>query len=95
MALEEFPIRDVGVMQAFAFNTRRRKFADPRLRRAFNFAFDFESINEDIFYRQYRRIASYFQGTELACSGLPDERELDILTLGGGSQEPARGYVLA
>ena len=27
------------------------------------------SINRDIFYGQYTRIASYFQGTELACSG--------------------------
>ena len=80
VVLEEFPIRNVGVMQAFAFNTRRSRLADPRLRRAFNFAFDFESINEDIFYRQYRRITSYFQGTELVCSGLPEGRELDILT---------------
>lgn len=77
--LEEFPIRNVGVMQAFVFNTRRRKFTDPRLRRAFNFAFDFESVNSDIFYGQYTRITSYFQGTELACSGLPEGPELEIL----------------
>jgi microcin C transport system substrate-binding protein len=83
---EEFPIRNAGVMQAFAFNTRRAKFKDPRLRRAFNFAFDFESVNRDIFYGQYTRIASYFQGTELACSGLPQGRELQIL-------EPLRGQV--
>ena len=80
VVLEEFPIRNVGIMQAFAFNTRRSKFADARLRRAFNFAFDFESVNRDIFYGQYTRIASYFQGTELACSGLPEGRELRILT---------------
>ena len=79
VVLEEFPIRNVGVMQAFAFNTRLAKFKDPRLRRAFNFALDFESINRDIFYGQYTRIASYFQGTELACSGLPHGRELEIL----------------
>jgi len=78
--LEEFPIRNVGVMQAFVFNTRRSKFADPRLRRAFNFAFDFESVNKDIFYGQYGRIASYFQGTDLACSDLPQGQELEILT---------------
>ena len=79
VVLEEFPIRNVGVMQAFGFNTRLAKFKDPRLRRAFNFALDFESINRDIFYGQYTRIASYFQGTELACSGLPHDRELEIL----------------
>jgi microcin C transport system substrate-binding protein len=80
VVLEEFPVRNVGIMQAFAFNTRRSKFADTRLRRAFNFAFDFESVNRDIFYGQYTRIGSYFQGTELACSGLPEGRELEILS---------------
>jgi microcin C transport system substrate-binding protein len=79
VVLEEFPIRNVGIMQAFAFNTRRAKFHDPRMRRAFNLAFDFESINRDIFYGQYTRVQSYFQGTELACSGLPEGRELEIL----------------
>ena len=63
---EEFPIRSFGVMQAFAFNTRREKFSNPHLRRAFNFAFDFEDLNQAIFFGQYRRIDSYFDGTELA-----------------------------
>jgi microcin C transport system substrate-binding protein len=76
---EEFPIRSVGVMQAFAFNIRRDKFKDARLRRAFNFAFDFERINSEIFYGEYQRIASYFQGTELAATGLPQGSELVIL----------------
>ena len=63
---EEFPISSSGVMQAFAFNIRRAKFTDPRVRRAFNFAFDFEEMNKQIFFGQYKRIASYFEGTELA-----------------------------
>jgi microcin C transport system substrate-binding protein len=79
VVLEEFPIRNVGIMQAFAFNIRRAKFSDPRLRRAFNFAFDFEEMNKQIFFGQYKRIASYFEGTELASSGIPQGRELDIL----------------
>ena len=66
VVLEEFPIRNLGVMQAFAFNIRRDKFKDPRVRRAFNFAFDFEEMNKQIFFGQYKRIASYFEGTELA-----------------------------
>ena len=76
---EEFPINNLGVMQAFAFNIRRDKFKDPRLRHAFNFAFDFEEMNRQIFFGQYTRIASYFQGTELACSGIPQGKELEIL----------------
>ena len=77
--LEEFPIRNVGVMQAFAFNIRRDKFKDARVRRAFNYAFDFEEMNKQLFYGQYKRIASYFEGTELAARGLPQGEELKIL----------------
>jgi microcin C transport system substrate-binding protein len=77
--LKEFPINSRGVMQAFAFNIRRPKFQDPRLRRAFNYAFDFEEMNKQIFYGQYNRIDSYFAGTELAATGLPGGRELEIL----------------
>jgi microcin C transport system substrate-binding protein len=77
--LEEFPIASSGLMQGFAFNLRRAKFQDPRVRLAFNYAFDFEEMNKQIFYGQYTRIASYFQGTELASSGLPAGRELELL----------------
>ena len=76
---EEFPIRNRGNMQAFVLNTRRSKFADPRVRRAFNLALDFEEMNKQIFFDQYQRIASYFEGTELASSGLPSGLELEIL----------------
>ena len=76
---EEFPIRNVGVMQAFTLNVRREKFKDPRVRRAFNFAFDFEEMNRQIFFGQYKRIGSYFEGTELASSGIPEGLELEIL----------------
>ena len=77
--LEEFPVRNLGIMQAFVLNTRRDKFKDARVRRAFNFAFDFEEMNRTIFFGQYKRIGSYFEGTELASTGLPDGKELEIL----------------
>jgi microcin C transport system substrate-binding protein len=76
---QEFPINDSGRMQGFALNLRRKQFQDPRLRRAFNYVFDFEEMNKQLFYGQYKRINSYFDGTELACSGLPEGAELQIL----------------
>src|SRR5881275_810376 len=76
---EEFPINDSGRMQAFALNLRRDQFKDARLRRAFNYAYDFEEMNKQLFYGQYKRINSYFEGSELACSGLPQGQELQIL----------------
>jgi microcin C transport system substrate-binding protein len=76
---QEFPINDSGRMQGFVFNLRRDQFKDARLRRAFNYAFDFEEMNKQLFYGQYKRINSYFDGTELASSGLPQGEELQLL----------------
>ncbi|MGZ3409261.1 MAG: extracellular solute-binding protein [Xanthobacteraceae bacterium] len=77
--LEEFPIRSQGIMQGYVFNLRRDKFKDARVREAFNYAMDFEDMNKAMFFGQYKRIGSYFEGTELASSGLPQGRELEIL----------------
>lgn len=78
--LEEFANRSSGVMQAFVPNLRRAKFRDPRVRRALNYAFDFEEMNKQIFFGQYKRISSYFDGIdELMATGLPQGKELEIL----------------
>lgn len=66
-------------MQAFAFNTRRPLFKDPRVRQALAFAFDFEWTNKNLFYGQYARTESFFSNSELASTGLPSEAELKIL----------------
>jgi microcin C transport system substrate-binding protein len=76
---EEFPINDSGRMQAFVLNLRRDQFKDARLRRAFNYAYDFEEMNKQLFFGQYQRVNSYFHGTDLASSGLPEGQELEIL----------------
>lgn len=76
---EEFPINDSGRMQAFVVNNRRNQFKDARVRRAFNYAFDFEEMNKQLFFSQYKRINSYFEGTDLAATGLPEGEELQIL----------------
>lgn len=91
VVLEEFPNRSSGIMQAFAMNIRRDKFKDARVRRALNYAFDFEEMNKQIFYGQYTRISSYFEGTELASRGLPQGRELEILETVRG-QVPAEAF---
>ena len=66
-------------MQGFIFNTRRPLFQDPVLREAMTYAFDFEWSNKNLFYGQYKRTRSYFQNSELAATGLPDEKELALL----------------
>jgi microcin C transport system substrate-binding protein len=66
-------------MQAFVFNTRRAIFADPLVRQALNFAFDFEWSNKNLFYGQYARSTSFFSNSDMASSGLPSEEERAIL----------------
>lgn len=76
---EEIRTMNPAGMQAFAFNTRRNKFKDARVREAFNWAFDFEWMNKNLFYDSYTRTDSYFANSELAAHGLPQGRELAIL----------------
>ncbi|MDX2265735.1 MAG: extracellular solute-binding protein [Hyphomicrobiales bacterium] len=75
----EIALKTPEPMQAFVMNTRRSKFSDARVRRAFNLAFDFEWANQNLFFGQYKRTGSYFQNTELAATGLPQGLELAIL----------------
>ncbi|MBB3952763.1 microcin C transport system substrate-binding protein [Aureimonas jatrophae] len=74
-----FPSETGEPMQGFVLNTRLEKFADPRTRQAITLAYNFEEMNRSLFYGLYRRTTSYFQGSELASSGLPEGRELALL----------------
>ncbi|MBP2548437.1 microcin C transport system substrate-binding protein [Neorhizobium galegae] len=73
------PFRATGIMQAMVPNMRRDQFKDARVREALNYAFDFEDLNKNLAYGGLKRVDSYFWGTELASSGLPEGRELEIL----------------
>lgn len=75
----ENPFRATGVMQALVPNMRRDKFKDERVREALNYAFDFEELNRTIAFSAYKRVDSYFWGTELASKGLPEGDEKALL----------------
>ena len=49
------------------------------MREALTYAFDFETMNRQLFYGLYNRTDSYFEGGDLASSGLPAGKELEIL----------------
>jgi microcin C transport system substrate-binding protein len=83
---EEVPHNRPTGMQAFVMNTRRAIFAEPKVRRALAFAFDFEWTNRVLFFGQYTRTDSYFSNSELAARGLPEGDELQLL-------QPFRGRV--
>jgi len=75
----ELPHSNNAGMQGFVINIRREKFKDVRVRRALDLAFDFEWSNNQLFYNQYQRCDSYFSNSELAATGLPQGRELELL----------------
>ncbi len=66
-------------MQGFAFNIRKDKFKDRRVRKALSYAFDFEWSNKNLFFDAYKRTDSFFENSELASSGLPSKEELNYL----------------
>ena len=66
-------------MQGFAFNLRKDKFKDRRVRKALSNAFDFEWSNKNLFFDAYKRTDSFFENSELASSGLPSKDELKHL----------------
>jgi microcin C transport system substrate-binding protein len=72
--------------QGWFINTRRAKFADPRVREALICAFDFEWTNRTLFFGLYKRTHSFFQKSDMMAEGLPDAAELALL-------EPWRGEV--
>jgi microcin C transport system substrate-binding protein len=74
------PVERTQSMQCFVLNLRRPQFQDRRVRQAFSLAYDFEWANKNLFYDQYARVGSYFEGSELAApKALPEGRELEIL----------------
>ncbi len=76
----------VQSMQAYVLNNRLEKFQDRRVRKALTLAYNFEEMNRTLFFGLYERMHSYFENSELAAKGLPDERELAYL-------EPLRGQI--
>ena len=67
-------------VSGFAFNTRRPRFADPRVREALASMFDFEWINANLFGGAYKRSEGFFDDSELSSIGRPaSERERALL----------------
>ncbi|MDY7579623.1 extracellular solute-binding protein [Herbaspirillum sp. RTI4] len=88
----EFAHSNGAGMQGFIMNLRRPLFQDPRVRQALALALDFEWMNRQLFYNQYRRIDSFFGNSDLAARGTPQGEEralLESLRAAGNPLDPA------
>lgn len=82
----EVPDETPSGAQGWFINTRREKFAHPKLREALGLAFDFEWTNKNVMFDSYKRTHSFFQNSPMMAVGKPSAEELAIL-------EPFRGKV--
>lgn len=85
--LQSFTKATPSGMRALVYNTRRTVFSDPKVRAALGLVFDFEWVNTNFYYSAYKRTQSFYDGSELASTGLPaSETERALLA-------PYRGVV--
>ena len=66
-------------MQGFYINSRKEIFKDRIVRKALNYAFDFEWTNKILFFDQYKRTNSFFSNSDLASTNLPSNEEFKLL----------------
>ncbi len=62
-----------------AFNLRRKKFQDPRVREALTWTYDYQWINEVLYFNGLRPMRSYFQQSDMEHRGPPSREELELL----------------
>lgn len=65
--------------QMLVLNMRHSVLSDPTVRKALTYAYDFEWMNKALFFKQYQRLQSFFEGSELAATGKPSAAEMKIL----------------
>lgn len=70
----------IGMQTVIAFNTRRERFRDVRVREALTLAMDFEWQNRVFHHSSQRRALSYFASSQFASTATPSGAELELLS---------------
>ncbi len=79
----------VPTASGFIMNLDRPQFQDPRVREAVQLAYNFEWTNESLQYGLFQQRSSFWEGTHLEATGLPEGRELEVLQALGDAVDPA------
>ena len=85
----EIPDGNVPAANGFVMNLLRPQFQDIRVREAVQLAYNFEWTNESLQYGLFRHRSSFWQDTALAAQGVPEGRELEVLSALGDLIDPA------
>lgn len=80
---------NVPSASGFIMNLDRPQFQDPRVREAVQLGYNFEWTNESLQYGLFQQRDSFWQGTHLEATGLPEGRELEVLQSLGDAVDPA------
>ena len=75
----ELPNGSLPTATGFAFNLRKEKFQDFRVRQALALMYNFTWTNETLQYGLFAQRASFWENTELSARGKPDGLELEYL----------------
>ena len=76
---EEIPDGTVAQRFSWNFNLDKEKWQDPRVRKAIAMMFNFAWSNKTLYYDAYGQPESFWTGTDLAATGVPDAAEAAIL----------------
>ncbi len=79
IVVEEFKTGVPSGLYGLVFNTRRKLFADARVRQAMTLLFDGKWINKNLYHDRFKRTRSYFGNSELSYKNQPasvEEREI-------------------
>ncbi len=83
------PDGNLAAPAGFVMNLLRPKFQDIRVREAIQLGFNFEWTNESLQYGLFQQRHAFWQDTDLEAKGLPQGRELEVLTALGDQIDPA------
>lgn len=75
--------------QGWFLNLRRPQFADPKVREALSYAFDFEWTNKNLMFDAYKRTVSFFQNSDLMAQGPAGPDEIALMESLGNKLKPA------
>ncbi len=87
--VEEFKTGVPSGLYGLVFNTRRKIFADAKVRQAMTLLFDGKWINKNLYHNRLKRTQSYFGNSELSYENQPaSAEEREILARAGAIVAP-------